>query len=70
MRDLVKCICDLDRNVEIQISFSSIISRQDRKPEKDINETNTKLRKYCEGKEFIFVDNRDINESCQVYTPA
>ena len=44
--------------------FSSIISRQDRKLEKEINETKSKLRKYCEGKEFTFVANSNINESC------
>ena len=64
VRDLVKCIYDLDRNEEIQLGFSSNISRQDRKPENDINETNTKLRKYCGGKEFIFVDDWNIDESC------
>ena len=63
VRDLVKCVRNLGRNEEIQIGFSSIISRQDRKLEKEIDETNTKLRKYCGGKEFIFVDNSNINES-------
>ena len=54
--DLVKCICDLDRNEEIQIGFPSI-SRQlflisySIELEKEINETNTKLRKYFEDKE-------------------
>ena len=29
-----------------------------------INETDTKLREYYEGKELIFVDKSNINESC------
>ena len=61
LRDLVRCVRDRDRNEKMQIDFSSFISRQDSKLEKEINETNTKLRKYCEGKEFIFVDNININ---------
>ena len=64
MRDLVKCVRNQDRNEEIQVGFSSIISRKEKELEKEINETNTKLRKYCEGKVFFFVDNSNINESC------
>ena len=64
MRDLVKCIRDLDRNEVKQIDFPSIISRQDGKLEKEINEIKTKLRKFYEGKEFVFVRKCNIHESC------
>lgn len=64
VRNLVKCVYDVDKNEEIQIGFLGIISRQDRKLENKINESKAKLSKYCEGKEFIFVDNNNINKSC------
>ena len=64
VRDLVKCVHNMDRNEETQIGFLSIISRQDRKLGNEINETKIKLRKYYESKKFIFVDNSNINESC------
>ena len=64
VRDLVKCICDLDRKEVKQIDFPSIISRQDGKLEKEINETKTKLRKFYKGKEFVFVGKCNIHESC------
>ena len=47
MRDLVKCVCNIFRNEEIQMGNSSIISLQDSKLETEINETNTKSSKYC-----------------------
>ena len=64
VRDLVQCIRDLDRKEKIQIGFSSIICRQDRKLEQEINEAKTKLWQYCEDKAFIFIDNTSISESC------
>ena len=63
MRDLVNGVRNQDRNEEIQVGFSSIIFRKEKELEKEINETNTKLRKYCEGKVLFFVDNSNINES-------
>ena len=54
----------MDGNNEIKMCFSSIIVRKDRDLEKEVKETNTKLRNYCIGKGFVFVDNANIRENC------
>ena len=64
VRSVVKCIRKLVRNEEKQIGFSCIVTKQDGKLEKEINKTNTKLRKYFEGKAFIFVEKNNAKESC------
>ena len=67
MRKVLKCvevIRELDNTENIQIGFSSIIQRIDKNLSNEIKETNFKLKNYCSGKDFIFVDNDDINESC------
>ena len=48
----------------IQIGFSSNIYRAGRDLEKEIKDTNEKLKNYCSGNGFIFVDNTAITESC------
>ena len=53
-----------DYTENIQIEFSSIIQRTDKDFSNEIKETNIKLKNYCLGKGFIFVDNDNINESC------
>ena len=63
VRKLVKVIREIDADEEIKIGFSSLICRTDKNLEQERMEINTKLKKYCEGKGFIFVENNDINES-------
>ena len=63
VRKLVKVIREIDVDEEIKISFSSVICRTDKNLEQERMEINTKLKKYCEGKGFIFVENNNINES-------
>ena len=46
-----------------QISFSSVIYRKDKDLEDEPNEVNMKLKKYCEGKGFVFIENDNISES-------
>ena len=50
VRKIVKAV-EMDGNNEIKLGFSSIIVRKDRDLEKEIKETNTKLKNYCIGKE-------------------
>ena len=64
VRKIVKALEEMDGNNEIKHSFSGIIVRKDRDLEKEIKETNTKLKNYCIGKGFIFVDNVNIKENC------
>ena len=37
--------------------------RKDKDLEDECNEVNMKLKKYCEGKAFVFIENAIINES-------
>ena len=60
----VEVIRELDNTENIQIGFSSIIKRIDKDFSNEIKETNIKLKNYCLGKGFIFVDNDNINEYC------
>ena len=63
VRKIVKAVEEIDGNNKIKLGFSSIIVRKDRDLEKEIKETNTKLKNYCIGKGFIFVDNADIKKN-------
>ena len=64
VRKCVEVIRELGNTEKIQIGFSSIIQRADKDFSNQIKETNIKLKKFCLGKGFIFVDNDNINESC------
>ena len=64
VRKCVEVIREIDNTENIQIGFSSIIQRADKDFGNEIKETNIKLKNYCSGKGFIFVDNDNINESC------
>ena len=64
VRKIAKAVEKMDGNNNIKLGFSSIIVRKDRDLEKDIKETYTKLKNYCIGKEFIFVDNANIYKNC------
>ena len=63
VRKLVKVIREIDVDKEIKIGFSSVICRTDNNLEQERMEINTKSKKYCEGKGFIYVENSNINES-------
>ena len=64
VRKCVEVIWELDNTENIQTGFSSITQRTDKDFRNEIKETNIKLKNYCLGKGFIFVDNDNINESC------
>ena len=64
VRKIAIAVEEMDGNNDIKLGFSSIIVRKHRDLEKDIKETYTKLKNYCKGKEFIFVDNANIYKNC------
>ena len=64
VRKCVEVIQELDNTENIQIGFPSIIQRTNEDFSNKIKETNIKLKNYCLGKGFLFVDNDNINESC------
>ena len=60
VRKVVKAVEKTDGNYKIKLGFSSITVTKDRDLEKEIQETNARLKSYCIGKRFIFVDNANI----------
>ena len=61
VRKCVEVIRELDNTENIRIGFSTIIERADKDFSNEIEETNIKLKNYCLGKGFIFVDNDNLN---------
>ena len=47
----------------LKLGFSGIVARGDISKE-DIVSTNNSLKKYCEGNEFFFIDNSNIDATC------
>ena len=48
---------------KVKIAFSGLISRKDRKNlDKNVTETNKRLRNYCRQKDIDFIDNSNITE--------
>ena len=62
VRKCVEVIQELDNTENIQIGFSSIIQRTDIDFSNEIKVINIKLKNYCYGKGFIFVDNDNLNK--------
>ena len=61
VRKLVKVVREIDESEEIKIGFSSVIYRQDKEVDDERKEVNSKLKKYCEGKGFVFIENANID---------
>ena len=61
VRKSVEVIRELDNTENIRIGFSTVIERADKDFSNEIEETNIKLKNYCLGKGFIFVDNDNLN---------
>ena len=64
IKKLVRCVKDLDKDKDLNIGFLSVISRFDRNLDQEIRDINLKLKRYCEGNNFLFVDNVNVEESC------
>ena len=63
IRKIVKCVRDLDIDKKVNVGFSSVISRFDRNLGQEITNLNLELKRYCEGNNFLFADNVNIEES-------
>ena len=63
LRKLVKVVRETDESEKMKISFTSVIYRKNKDLEDERNEVNTKLKKYCKGKGFVFIENANIDES-------
>ena len=63
VRKLVKVVGEIDESQKTKIGFSSVICRKDKDLEDERNEVNMKLKKYCDGKGFVFIENDNIGES-------
>ena len=62
-RKLVKVVREIEESEKIKIGFSSVNFCRDKDLEDERNEVNMKLKKYCEGKGFVFIENNNISES-------
>ena len=49
IRNIAKCVRDLDKDKKVNIGFLSVISRSDRNLGQEIRDLNLKLKRYCEG---------------------
>ena len=63
VRKLVEVVREIEESEKPNIGFSIVIRRKDKDLEDEQNEVNGKLKKYCEGKGFAFIENANINES-------
>ena len=50
--------------MKISSFLQYIINRSDKDFSKEICELNLKLKKYCLGRGFVYVNNDNINEYC------
>ena len=64
VRKVITTITEIDVNNEIQITFSSVIHRNDQDFEEEIKEINRKLENLCKGKGIKFINNTNIYGSC------
>ena len=63
IRKIVKCVRDLDIDKKVNVGFSSVISRFDRNLGQEITNLNLELKRSCEGNNFLFADNVNVEES-------
>ena len=48
---------------KVKIAFSGLITRKDRKNlDKNVTETNKRLRNYCHQKDIAYIDNSNISK--------
>ena len=51
-------------NPDIQVIISGLIHRGDREVNDEIASINSQLECYCNGKNFLFVNNNNMKSSC------
>ena len=64
VRKVVAAVKEIDTEGNIKLGFSGIVARSDINEEEDIVSTNKRFEKYCEGNEFFFINNSNIDTSC------
>ena len=64
LRKLVKCVRDLDIDNKVNIGFSNVMTRSDRNLGQEIRDLNLKLKRYCEGNNFLLAENVNVEELC------
>ena len=64
LRKIVKCVRDLDIDNKVNIGFSNVMTRSDRNLGQEIRDLNLKLKRYCEGNNFLLVENVNVEELC------
>ena len=59
---IAKTIQEMENSGKSGIGFSAIIQKADRKVKGKIKETTDKLKRYCEGNSFVYVDGDNITQ--------
>ena len=62
-KKLVNSINEFDHDNNTQIVISGITYRDDQDFKEKTNEINSKLKRYCDSKDMVFIDNKNIDES-------
>ena len=53
----------MTKQKKIRLVFPELFFGKDKDLEDERNEVNMNLKKYCEGKGLVFIENDNINES-------
>ena len=53
-----------DTNPDIQVIISGLVHREDREVIDEIMSINNQLESYCNGENFLFLNNNNIESSC------
>ena len=63
VRNLVKVDREIHKSEKFKFGFSSVIYHKDKDLEDKENEVNMNVKKYFEGKGFVFIENANTDES-------
>ena len=61
VKKLIKVTKEIDSEKETDIIFSGLIQREDHDFCDQIEKINGKLKRYCESKDYRFVENSNID---------
>ena len=60
---MMKSICEIDVNQEINIVVSSVINQENYYFAYKVEDRNTKLENHCKPKDFVFINNSILDSS-------
>ena len=63
VRSITKIIEEMKGGEDIQGAFSGIIERRDHELGEKIKKINERLKRFCNSKAFLFVDNSNVDEN-------